>query len=212
MEKDSMQPLIAALLDGERVEALATAKQLRAEGLSRQDIITRGIETAMGELDEKCTLEQFNLLEIMLVGRALSAVVDFLYPAGTLPPTTRGTVVTASLSGDIHDIGKKIVIMVLMANGFHVVDCGKDCPVDQLVNTVVNEDAVAVLVSGLITSIIPQVRQIKGALVEKGRGQVKVLAGRAALKQATAQELRVDYVAQTAFDGFHFLRQNHEQS
>lgn len=200
-----MQPLISALLEGERVEALAAAKQLRTKGLSRERIITEGIETAMAALDEKCTLEQFNLLEIMLVGRALSAVVDFLYPEGSQPPKTKGTVAIASLHGDIHDIGKKIVIMVLAANGYRIIDCGKDCSVDKLVNTAVNEGAMAVLVSGLITSVIPQVRQIKAALEEKGQDHVKVLAGGAALKQASAHDLQVDYVAQTAFDGFHFL-------
>ncbi len=202
-----MQPLISALLEGERVGALTATKRLRAEGLSRERIITEGIEIAMAALDEKCTLEQFNLLEIMLVGRALSAVVDFLYPEGSQPPKTKGTVAIASLHGDIHDIGKKIVIMVLAANGYRIIDCGKDCPVDKLVNTAVNEGAMAVMVSGLITSVIPQVRQIKAALEEKGQGNVKVLAGGAALKQVSAHDLQVDYVAQTAFDGFHFLKE-----
>ncbi len=200
-----MQPLISALIEGERLETLIAVKRLRAIGLSRERIITEGVETAMAALDEKCTLEQFNLLEIMLVGRALSSVVDFLYPEGSQPPKTKGTVVIASLHGDIHDIGKKIVIMVLGANGYRVIDCGKDCSVDTLVNTAINEDAMAVMVSGLITSVIPQVRQLRAALTEKGDGHVKVLAGGAALKQATAQDLQVDYVAQTAFDGFHFL-------
>ena len=202
-----MQPLISALLEGERIAALAAAKQLRAAGHSKERIITEGIESAMTSLDEKCTLEQFNLLEIMLVGRALNAVVDFLYPEGSQPLKTRGTVAIASLRGDIHDIGKKIVIMVLAANGYHVIDCGKDCSVDTLINTAVKEEAMAVLISGLITSVISQVRQVKSALEEKGQGHIKVLAGGAALKQASAQDLEVDYVAQTAFDGLHFLRE-----
>lgn len=209
MEISVMQALISALLEGEKVEALVAAKRLRAADFSREQIITEGIEVAMAALDEKCTLEQFNLLEIMLVGRALSAVVDYLYPEGSQPPTTKGTVIIASLLGDIHDIGKKIVIMVLTANGYRVVDCGKDCPVDKLINSAVNEGAMAVMVSGLITSVIPQVRQIKAALEEKGQKHIKVLAGGASLKQATARDLQVDYVAQTAFDGFHFLQKSY---
>ncbi len=206
MEASVMEPLVSALLMGERAEALAAARQLLAADISRERIITEGIEPAMTSLDEKCTIEQFNLLEIMLVGRALNAVVDLLYPEGTSPPATRGTVAVASLKGDIHDIGKKIVIIVLKANGYHVIDCGKDCPVDRLVNTAAGEGAMAVLVSGLITSVIPQIRQLKDALREKGCSHVKVMAGGAALKQATTDDLQVDYVAQTAFDGLHFLR------
>jgi len=150
-------------------------------------------------------VESFNLLEIMLAGRAVSAVVNELYPEGMPPERGRDTFVIATLEGDIHDLGKNVTKMVLIGKGYRVVDLGKDCPVENLVNAVEREHAHAVLVSGLITPVIPQVRRVRPALAARGLGGVRVVAGGAALKQATAGELNVDYVAETAFDGARYL-------
>jgi 5-methyltetrahydrofolate--homocysteine methyltransferase len=159
----------------------------------------------MAALDRKCTAEQFNLLEIMLAGRAVMAVVRRLYPAERELPDPRGTVVVAVLEGDIHDIGKAILKIVLTGSRFRVVDCGKDVPVERVVQAAAQSGAAAVCVSGLISSVIPQVRSLKPALRAAGLGQVPVLAGGAALKQCTAAQLGVDHVGQTAFDAAAWL-------
>ena len=200
-----MDELISALVIGQRIEAVSRARALLENGVSREQIIVDGLEPAMAHLDEKCTMEQFNLLEIMLVGRALTAVVKELYPDGTPRPATRGTVVLGALEGDIHDIGKNIVKTVLENKGFRVVDCGTNCPVARLVATATLEQARAILISGLITTVIPQVKTVKEVLTRTGMPQMQVLAGGAALKQSTAQNLGVDYVAATVFDGAHYL-------
>jgi len=95
--------------------------------------------------------------------------------------------------------------MVLIGNRYHVVDSGKDLPVAQLIERVGSEQAQAICISGLITSVIPRVRQVKPALLEAGLGEVQVLAGGAALKQSSAEALQVDYVGQTAFDAAAYL-------
>lgn len=200
-----MQGLIRTLLDGNKHAAINEARNLLVSGVSKEAIVTEGIQRAMSLLDAKCTAEQFNLLELMLVGRALTAVVAELYPEGTTPIATKGTVVTATLEGDIHDIGKNILKMILTAQGYRVVDCGKDCPVSQLIETADKEQAMAICVSGLITTVIPQVRQIKEILSMKGLQHIKVLAGGAALKQSTKEVLNVDFVAETAFEGARYL-------
>lgn len=207
MNTQTMQPLMDALLEGDGAEALAATKRLREAGVTPERIVNEGLEAAMQRLDDKCTVEGFNLLEIMLVGRAVSAVVNELYPEGEPPTRSRATFVIAALEGDIHDLGKKIVKMVLVGKGYRVVDCGKDCPVETLVSAAQREKARAVLVSGLITSIIPQVRKVRPALLARGLHDAKVVAGGAALKQASAEELNVDYVAETAFDGVRYLEE-----
>lgn len=161
----------------------------------------------MARLDAKCTLEQFNLLEIMLCGRAITALIKQLYPLDQPPPHTRGTILLASLEGDIHDLGKNIVKVVLTATGYYVVDCGKDCPLDRLIDTAKQHDALAVGVSGLITTVIPQVLQVRDRLASNGLGSVPVMAGGAALRQASPEQLRVDFLGQTAFDGLGYLEQ-----
>ncbi|HUW49723.1 MAG TPA: cobalamin-dependent protein [Sulfuricella sp.] len=200
-----MNKLVDTLLQGDHTGALAEAKRLRAAGVAPERIVTEGMEAAMSRLDDKCTVESFNLLEIMLVGRAVSAVANELYPEGVPLEQGRATFVIATLEGDVHDLGKNITRMVLIGKGYRVVDLGKDCPVENLVNAVQREQADAVLVSGLITPVIAQVRKVKPALAERGLGGIKVVAGGAALKQSSAEALNVDYVAETAFDGAHYL-------
>jgi methanogenic corrinoid protein MtbC1 len=95
--------------------------------------------------------------------------------------------------------------MILSGNGYKVIDCGKDCHVDKLIETAWEQSADAICITGLITTVIPQVKTVKELAEKRGLGHIKILAGGAALKQATAKDLRVDFVADTAFDGVRFL-------
>ena len=202
-----MDTLVKALLDGDQVQAISEAGRLRDAGVEHERIVTDGIEAAMEQLDGKCTMERFNLLEIMLAGRAAMGVMKELYPTGAPLTQAKGTVVMASPEGDVHDLGKNVLKMVLTAKGYHVVDCGKDCPAETLISAAEREGAFAVAVSGLMTSLIPRVRQIRDKMIQRGLGHIKVMAGGAALKQASAESLNVDFVAQTAFDGARYLDQ-----
>lgn len=207
MSELTVHRLLEALLDGNQAQAVAESRKLLENGVKLERIIMEGIEAAMTQLDAKCTVEQFNLLEIMLVGRAVMEVMKVLYPTDVSPPDTKGTVVTGALEGDIHDLGKNILRIVLTAKGYRVVDCGTDCPVEKLIDTAAQEAALTIGVSGLITTVIPMVRQVKAILSERGLGHIKVMAGGAALKQTTAESLNVDFVAETAFDGVHYMDQ-----
>lgn len=205
MTDAKMDRLVAALLDGDVGAALTETRNLSVAGVGTEVIVTEGVEAAMARLDAKCTVEQFNLLEIMLAGRAVMSVIRELFPAPESYPATKGTVVVASLEGDVHDLGKNILKAVLTARRYRVVDCGKDCPLETLVDVAEKETALAVSVSGLITSVIPQVRLLRDRLTDRGLGNIVVVAGGAALKQASADSLNVDFVADTAFDGLHYL-------
>jgi methanogenic corrinoid protein MtbC1 len=201
----TMQGLVNALLAGDHKNSLEAAIALHASGIPVEEIVRTGIQPAMEALDNKCTVEQFNLLEIMLTGRAVSMVAEELFPRAGDPPNPKATVVVAALEGDIHDIGKHIVKMVLIGNRYRVVDCGKDVPIEQVVTKVKDEQARALCISGLITSVIPKVRCMKQALADAGLDQVNILAGGAALKQSNAEALQVDYVGETAFDAAAYL-------
>ena len=132
---ESMQSLIQALVSGDHKRALAVTLSLRAGGSSVEAIVRHGIQPAMEALDNKCTVEQFNLLEIMLAGRAVSAVAKELFPENSSPPNPKAVIVVATLEGDIHDIGKHILKMVLIGNRFRVIDCGKDTPLGIVSNS-----------------------------------------------------------------------------
>lgn len=200
-----MDSLIGALLDGDQGKAIIESKKLLVEGYKREVIVKDGIEAAMKKLDAKCTAEQFNLLEIMLCGRAVMAVMKELYPPGEVEPAYKGTIVIGALEGDMHDLGKNILKMILIANGYRVIDCGKDCSVDTMLSTASDDGAIAIAISALLTSIIPQLRLVKPRAEEIGLHKLKVMAGGGALHQASAASLNVDFVGITAFDGVRYL-------
>jgi methanogenic corrinoid protein MtbC1 len=205
MSNSVMGPLIDALLEGDQARSVTEAAKLREAGAEVERIVVDGIGKAVEQLDAKCTIDQFNLLEIMLVGRAVMGVIKELFPKGETWKPHRGTVITCSLEGDVHDLGKNILKMVLTAKGYNVIDCGKDCPVDKLIEAAGQHKADAICISGLVTTVIPQVRRVRDLAAERGLMHTKIIAGGAALKQATADGLKVDFVADTAFDGARYL-------
>ncbi len=205
MSDSRLNDLITAILEGNSEKAVVLTRSLVESGVSAHTIVVAGVEAAMSALDAKCTLEQFNLLEIMLAGRTVTGVMKVLYPDGNLPDGSKGKVVIATLEGDVHDLGKNILKMVLEGKGYGVIDCGKDCPVERLIDTVAAEQPLAVGISGLITPVIPSIKQLKGLLDRRGLGHIKVLAGGAALKQSSTDGLNVDFVAESAFDCLKYL-------
>ena len=203
-EPTAGEALVQCLLDGATAAALTEARRLRVSSPDGQQRVVVALEAAMERMSAKCTTEQFNLLEIMLTGRAAMAVAHELFPDGEAP-SSKGTVVIATPEGDVHDLGKNLTRMILTSKGFRVVDCGKDCPVATMIKAVAQEGAFALLASGLISSVAPIVRQLRGLLQEQGLGHVRLVAGGAALKQCDAETLKVDYVASDAFDGVRYL-------
>lgn len=204
-DNQCLSRLIEALTTGDCSQVVCEIHDLLDKGVDRETIIVDGIEKALELLDDKCTLAEFNLLEIMLVGRAAMAAMKEICPQEPGGHSGMGAVVIATLEGDVHDIGKNIVKMILSWKGYRVVDCGKDCPVKLLIDTAEKEKPLAVFVSGLITTVIPLVCRVKESLVARGLGDVVVVAGGAALKQLTAAQLHVDYVAEDVFQSLRFL-------
>ncbi|MBW2146623.1 MAG: cobalamin-dependent protein [Deltaproteobacteria bacterium] len=150
----------------------------------------------------------------MLAGRAAMDVIDYLYDEGrkkgdTLRrsgPYQREKIVLGTIKGDIHEIGKNIFSMLMRSHGYQVIDMGKGVDPKDLVMTAIDNKADFIGISSLVTTTIPQVREIRRVAVDKGFHSVKIIAGGAALQQSSAEYLNVDYVADTAFDGLHYIK------
>jgi len=208
----TVMPLLRdAVLDGDVSQAIIEVKKLLDEKVKPERIIKEGVVKVMVELDNKCTVEHFNLLEIMMAGRVIMAIVNELYPIGIPSSQANGTIIIGTPEGDIHDLGKNIVKIMLMGKGYRVIDCGKNCPIEELINAAEKETANAIFISGLISTIIPKVREVKSKLSKRNLKDIKIVAGGGALKQLSAKSLNVDYVAETVFDGLNFLKELHEE-
>ncbi len=199
------QPLINYILDGDVSQALDELEILKNSKVKPEKILTAALEPVVLELDKKCTIEYFNLLEIMLAGRVIMAIVNDLFPQGIPLSESKGTIVIATIQGDIHDLGKNIVCILLTASGYKVIDCGKDCPIMEVIDSAERENAEAILISGLISTIISDVKKIRGMLQQRDLANIKLIAGGGALKQSNADFLNVDYVAVNVFDGIEYL-------
>jgi len=203
--------LIDAIIKGEAEKAVKIAELLISEGFSCESIIEKGLTEALRSLDSKCTNEEFNLLEIMLAGRAmvsvLNEVIAPLLPSNA-PCSINKTIVLGTIKGDIHDLGKQVVRLLFSARGLRVIDLGKDVEPLDFVRIATNEGASYIGVSSLLTISIPFIREIKKILRREGYNNIKVIAGGAAIKQARPEDLDVDYIAKDPFDALHYIEKD----
>ncbi len=210
----SVKELRQAIISGENEDAVAIAKTLINRGIKPEEIILDGVTKAMEYLDKKCTIQDFCLLELMLAGRAAMDVIDHLCTEVIINDDTllstdlnsKEKIILGTIKGDIHEIGKNIFSMVLRTYGYQVIDMGKNVDPADLVMSAINHKADFIAVSSLITTTIPHVREVRKYAADRGDHTVKIIAGGAVLQQSSTEYLNVDHVADTAFDGLHYIR------
>jgi len=213
-EDVTVKEIKQAIIAGENDDAIVIADTLINKGIMPEEIIINGVTEAMEYLDKKCTIQDFCLLELMLAGRAAMDVIDYLCTEGIINddtllntvPYSREKIILGTIKGDIHEIGKNIFSMVLRSYGYQIIDMGKDVDPADLVMSAFEHKADFIAVSSLITTTIPHVREVRKYADDRGDHTVKIIAGGAALKQSSAKYLNVDHVADTVFDGLHYIR------
>lgn len=203
-----LRDLIEAIIRGEAETAVIIAESLLQQNVPCESIIENGLTEALRSLDTKCTNEEFNLLEIMLAGRAMVSVLDEVITPRlpfNSPHSPHKTIVIGTIKGDIHDLGKQVVKTLFSARGFRVIDIGRDVEPLDFVRIAIIEGAHYIGVSSLLTLNIPFIREIKRILRNEGVNNIKVIAGGAAIQQTRPEDLDVDYVAKDAFDALHYI-------
>lgn len=205
-----LEVLIKAVIEGRHKDAVTYAESLLSSGTDVYSIVEHGLSPALKALDVKCTADEFNLLEIMLAGRAMMDVMDKVvvnHLDNGQSVGEQGTIILGTIKGDIHELGKHVVRIIFRCAGYEVIDLGKDIEPEQFVQAAVEKKADYIFVSGLISVVAPHVREIKEYLRHRNLS-VPVIAGGAALQQMTEDDLNVDYVARDAFDGLHYVQRN----
>lgn len=118
------------------------------------------------------------------------------------------TIVVGTIKGDIYDLGRRVLSLILQSAGYRVVDLGKDVEPESFVECCEKEDVRAIAISSLITVTAPMIRRVKELCLARGLSHIPVVAGGAAVSQASPEYLNVDFVAQDVFDGLdYFLRE-----
>ena len=170
MSDELMGRLKQAVLDGDEDEALAAAKEAIASGMEPLAIVESSIQPAMDEIGVAFQEGEAYLPELIIAGDAATKALDEIM--SHLPEDSdlqRGTVVIGVLYGDNHDIGKNLVLAVLAANGFKVVDLGVNVQPKALVEAAIKEKASIIAASTLITTSIPYTRELVGLLDAMGK-------------------------------------------
>lgn len=193
-----------AVLDGDTGKAVELARQAVAAGADLMDCIDQGYVAGIHEVGRLWEEGEYFLPELVQGADAMKAAMDVLRPA--LLDAGKGTqaeikVVIGTVEGDIHDIGKTLVATFLEANGFTVIDLGRDVAVNDFVDTALKEDARIIGLSALLTTTMPSQARVIDLLKERGaREKVAVLVGGAPVTRSFMEEIGADAFAANAVE------------
>lgn len=202
------QELYDAILNGKAPLAeAAVGRQLKA-GVDPLSMIADTMIPAMDEVGLRYQEEEFFVPELMLAGRAMKAAMEPLRPllanAGAKPT---GVIVAGAVKGDLHDIGKNLLIAMLEGAGFKVHDVGTDVPPQKFIDAIRTYSPQILCLSALLTTTMPAMRATITAIEKEGlRDVVKILVGGAPINNSFAEDIGADGYGATATDAVALAR------
>jgi 5-methyltetrahydrofolate--homocysteine methyltransferase len=196
---EKLKPVYEAILEGDMGGAKAGVQMALDAGIAPGDILHTALIPAMGEVGRLFEEGEYFVPEMLIAARAMKAGLEILKPllvdSGVEPV---GRVAIGTVKGDLHDIGKNLVAMMLEGAGFEIVDLGTDVAPDKFVDAVQN-GADIIGLSALLTTTMPSMESTVKAIVDAGlRDQVKIIIGGAPVTHEYAQKIGADGYAPDA--------------
>jgi len=188
------------LIQGKAPQVRQLVQKAVDEGEDVQKILNDGLLAGMSAVGEKFKKNEFYVPEVLIAARAMKAGMQILRPLlAERDIKGTGTVVLGTVKGDLHDIGKNLVGMMLEGAGFDVVDLGVDIAPDKFVDEVKKNRANILGLSALLTTTMPAMKEVIDAINNAGlKGKVKVMIGGAPVTQDYADEIGADGYAPDA--------------
>ncbi len=176
-----------------KVKELVT--QALEEGISPKDILEEGLLSGMSVIGEKFKNNEVFVPEVLIAARAMNAGVEILKPylvsAGV---ETKGTAVIGTVKGDLHDIGKNLVKMMLEGKGLNVIDLGVDVSPETFVEKAKEYNADIICCSALLTTTMTEMKNVVDKACAEGiRDKVKIMIGGAPVTQSFCDSIGADY-------------------
>jgi 5-methyltetrahydrofolate--homocysteine methyltransferase len=189
-----LETIYNAVLEGDAAGTKAGVNAALAAGIAPETVLKEGLIAAMGEVGRLFEENEYFVPEMLVSARAMQGGLAILKPqlaaGGTTPA---GKVVVGTVKGDLHDIGKNLVAMMLEGAGFEIVDLGTDVSPDKFVGAVIEHKPQAIAMSALLTTTMPSMSNTIKALQEAGvREQVKVMIGGAPVTDGFAKQIGAD--------------------
>ena len=203
-EQDTiLRGMYDAVVAGDEATAVEFAEKSIEAGIPAIRSLHEGLTAGIKEIGERFGAGELYLPEMVLAADAMEAAVAVLQPhLGDVEVETKGTVVIATVKGDIHDIGKNIAAAVLGVNGYNVVDVGRDVSPEAMVDAAIANEADIVGMSALMTTSLPYLAETIELMEQDGvRDQFKVIIGGGPTNQMYADEIGADGYGNTAMDG-----------
>ena len=196
---ETLKTLYTAVMEGQRDVAKASVEKALADGTDPGEILDAMVN-AMGEVGQLFEEGEYFVPEMLIAARAMKTGMDILKPElvdADIQPA--GKIVAGTVKGDLHDIGKNLVCMMLEGAGFQVVDLGSDVSPEAFVKAVNEHHPDFIAMSALLTTTMPNMQTTIEALKSAGvRDQVKVLIGGAPITDAYAEKIGADGYAPDA--------------
>jgi 5-methyltetrahydrofolate--homocysteine methyltransferase len=194
------EELQVAIIKGKRDAVEPLIRKALSEGLGPEEIMDKMMIPAMDVVGDRFSRNEIFLPEMMIAARAMNVGLEILRPMLIAKGVSgRGKAVIGTVKGDIHDVGKNIVSMVLQGAGYEIVDLGIDVSPERFVDAVKQHQPGFVLMSALLTLTMSMMEETLKALREAGlREKVKVGVGGAPLTQSFADRIGADFYGKDA--------------
>jgi len=189
------------LQKGKAKDIVNSVQKALDSGASPGDILEKSLMEGMNIVGGKFKRNEIFVPEVLIAARAMNKATEVLKPhlakAGVSPA---GKAVICTVKGDLHDIGKNLVKMMIEGKGIEAIDLGVDCDAEKIIDTVKQTGAKVVCLSALLTTTMTSQKDVIDALKEAGiRNDVKVMVGGAPVTQGFADEIGADaYTADAA--------------
>ena len=173
------EKLVEAMVGMKEKEALEITKQMIEAGDDPMNILN-ACKEAMNEVGARFEKGEFFLPELVMAGEMLNQISEIVKPkmTGAVETERLGKVIIGTVEGDIHDIGKDLVVFMLDVNGFEVLDLGIDVPVQKFVDAIKDFQPAVVGLSGFLTLAFDSMKATVDAIAEAGlRDQIKIMIG-----------------------------------
>lgn len=190
--KAAKSSVYEAVLKGNKSTILDEVKKVLADGVGPEEIINGHLIPAINEVGELFDKQKYFLPQLISSANAMKVAIEYLEPMLARDDREpKATLVVATVEGDIHDIGKNLVVLMLKNYGYHVIDLGKDVPADLIVDTAMKENAKVIGLSALMTTTMMRMKDVVELVKERGC-TAKVVIGGAAITESFAEEIGAD--------------------
>lgn len=197
----SENPVFKAVLKGSKETIISEVDKALADGAEPDAIINDYLIPAINEVGELFNSKKYFLPQLIGSANTMKEAIDYLEPkmerksaGGDMP-----TLVIATVEGDIHDIGKNLVVLMLKNYGYNVIDMGKDVKCEDIVDLAIKEDAAIIGLSALMTTTMMRMKDVVELCKEKGC-KSRVVIGGACITQSFADEIGADGYSKDAAD------------